>query len=109
MSPLVYPSTRKSISSGASSSPSRFRWIKSTVRIMRHLGYHSKNLKVKAKTLAGNGNPRKFRANRRRGGGGRGAKLQAGDRTVSRQPGWSWESASFQPWLGLPVITAGKF
>src|SRR5260370_16134614 len=47
MSPLVYPFTRNSISSGASSSPPRLRWIKSTVRIMSNLAYHPKGLKVK--------------------------------------------------------------
>src|ERR1019366_7178772 len=47
MSPLVYPSTRNSISSGDSSSPPRLRWIKSTVRIMSNLAYHPKGLKVK--------------------------------------------------------------
>src|SRR6476659_6768480 len=47
MSPLVYPFTRNSISSGASSSPLRLRWIKSTVRIMSNLAYHPKGLKVK--------------------------------------------------------------
>src|ERR1035437_9471897 len=47
MSPLVYPFTRNSISSGESSSPPRLRWIKSTVRIMSNLAYHPKGLKVK--------------------------------------------------------------
>src|ERR1019366_1617072 len=47
MSPLVYPLIKNSISSGDSSSPPRFRWIKSTVRIMSNLAYHPKGLKVK--------------------------------------------------------------
>src|SRR5215469_3731923 len=42
---------RNSISSGASSSPSRLRWIKSTVRIMRHLGYHPETSKVRVNGL----------------------------------------------------------
>src|SRR5262249_51836959 len=45
----VYPFIRNSISSGVSSSPSRLRWIKSTVRIMSNLAYHPKGLKVKAR------------------------------------------------------------
>jgi hypothetical protein len=35
------------ISSGDSSSPSRFRWIKSTVRIISSSAYHLMYLKVK--------------------------------------------------------------
>src|ERR1022692_1109992 len=47
ISPRVYPSTRYEISSGDSSPPSRFLWIKSTVRIMKHLAYHLGECKVK--------------------------------------------------------------
>src|SRR5438094_6132403 len=48
MAPVLYDSTRYEISSAVSSPPSRFLWIKSTVRMKnKHLGYHIRMKKSK--------------------------------------------------------------
>src|SRR6266478_8546926 len=61
MAPEVYDSTRYEISSAVSSPPSRFLWIKSTVRMKnKHLGYHIPMRKGKVPVVNLSGVPSEY-------------------------------------------------